>query len=282
MAMAVTEDGKQLRFRFKDKHGLFLPAAQPRARCGDFEIVRVRKLKPIRAFIARNHYSGGNAQVTRAFELRGAQGRLVGGATFGNVARTWVPPYGPASAWLCLNRFVLEDAVPMNGETLYLGECFAQLGKEGFLGVVSFSDPVPRSRRSGRVVFAGHYGAIYIAHNGVYTGRSKSETKLLLPNGNLYESRAANKIKAGDQGHDYATEILRRAGARAMRKGEDPATWLAQAKAAVCRPFLHPGNFRYIWGLNKRVKKHLPAQTEPYPKLVIPRASVGKPRSTPK
>ena len=39
-------------------------------------------------------------------------------------------------------------------------------------GVVSFSDPSARTTAAGALVFAGHLGTIYAAHNATYVGRA--------------------------------------------------------------------------------------------------------------
>jgi len=38
----------------------------------------------------------------------------------------------------------LLDSVPGNGETWFLARCFEQMRKSDLIGVVTFSDPVPR------------------------------------------------------------------------------------------------------------------------------------------
>jgi len=43
-----------------------------------------------------------------------------------------------------LGRSVLLDSVPGNGETWFLARCFEQMRKSDLIGVVTFSDPVPR------------------------------------------------------------------------------------------------------------------------------------------
>jgi hypothetical protein len=89
---------------------------------------------------------------------------------------------------------VLVDEVPANGETWFLGECFARLrnrvvedqewGDEYRLrGVVSFSDPVARVSADGLRIFPGHIGLIYQAFKGVYLGRSVRRTLRAEPPG---------------------------------------------------------------------------------------------------
>jgi len=147
-----------------------------------------------------------------------------------------------------------------------LARCFAVLRSEGFAGVVSYSDPVPRLDGQGRAAFRGHIGTIYQAHNAVFTGRSKPETKWLLPDGGVFESRAANKVTAGDTGRAYAERGLVHFGASPLEPGEDAAAWLAKWRQAICRPIKHAGNLRYLWSLNHRDRRYLPPGL-PYPRF---------------
>lgn len=210
----------------------------------------------MKAFVVAHHYAARAGSIVRGFEVHWG-GRLAG---------QFRPPMGSAAEWLTLGRFVLLDEVGGNAETIVLGVCFRALRLDGFLGVVSFSDPHRRVALDGRVILPGHVGTIYQAHNGVYTGRSKSETKQLLPDGTLFESRAAQKVRTGDQGHAYSRRILEANGAEPLRAGEDAGAWVARWRAALCRPFLHRGNHRYLWAVDKRARRHLPPSL-PYPKL---------------
>ena len=257
--------------RWRDRRGTYRPAGEVIV-TSHYEVVAALGWRAIRHFIQTEHYSGSVCQCSRGFELRGAGGVLVGAAMFGVVSRQYRPHFGEKPAWLNLGRFVLADNVPGNGETWFLGRCFEQLRAEGFAGVVSYSDPVARPDRSGRIVFAGHIGTIYQGHNGVFLGKSKPETKWLLPDGTVFESRAGNKVKAGDEGHGYAERLLRSHGAPAIEPGEDPAAWVAREKRELCRPFKHTGNLRYAWALGRRDRRHLPASL-PYPKFTMGEAA---------
>jgi hypothetical protein len=224
----------------------------------DFEVVPTRSYKPGRRFVEEQHYSGTWPQCSRAVELRGRGGRLMGVAAFSVVSRLFSAPFAEAGAWLTLARFVLLDEVAWNGETWMLGRCFELLRREGFAGIVSFSDPVPRTNARGTVVFGGHAGTIYRAHNGVFTGRSKPETRWVLPDGTLFETRTANKLKVGDEGASGAHRLLVRHGATPLQAGEDPRGWVELWRAKLCRPLKHTGNLRYLWALAKRDRRFLP------------------------
>jgi hypothetical protein len=95
--------------------------------------------------------------------------------------------------------------------------------------VVSHSDPQSRRRLDDALVKPGHIGTIYQASNAVYAGRTGARTYALLPDGTLLSGRTAQKIRAQERGPRYAEQQLVRLGARPMRAGENPASWLVRA-----------------------------------------------------
>src|SRR5262249_56211241 len=107
-----------------------------------------------------------------------------------------------------LGRFVLLNEVPGNGETWFLGRAFRFLRREGFAGVVSFSDPCRRTNQRGEQVFGGHVGWIYQAHNAVYLGRGTPRTLKLLPDGSVLSPRAMQKVRSGERGVGYVVRLL--------------------------------------------------------------------------
>jgi hypothetical protein len=115
-----------------------------------------------------------------------------------------------------LGRFVRLDNVPANGETWFLARCFEQLKREDLVGVVSFSDPVPRRTREGTIVHPGHIGTIYRAFNGCYLGLGVRRTLLLLPDGSVLNVRTVQKIRRMERGWKYAAALLERFGADAI------------------------------------------------------------------
>jgi len=162
-----------------------------------------------------------------------------------------------------LSRFVLLDAVPSNGETWFLGRCFDLLRREGFIGVLAFSDPVPRSDASGRTLFVGHIGTIYQAHNAVYLGRGTARSLHVLPDGTIFSDRAAQKVRKGERGWRYAIEQLVTHGAEPPR-GET-RDWLRHWLPKLTRTVRHGGNLKYAWVLDARNRRYLPGSL-PYPK----------------
>ncbi len=165
-----------------------------------------------------------------------------------------------------LGRFVLLDEVPGNGETWFLARCFELLRAQGYLGVVSFSDPIARTDAAGSRVFPGHLGTIYQAHNARYLGRGTARTLRLLPDGTVLSDRTIQKVRAGERGWLAAVELLERYGAPALAPDaskEDRGAWLGGTLKRFTRKLRHPGNHKYAWALNKRVDL---APSRPYPK----------------
>lgn len=205
-----------------------------------------------RAFIERHHYSGAYVAARRRFGLYRA-GELAGVAVFS------------VEEGLELGRFVLLDSVPGNGETWFLGRSFELLHREGFFGVVSFADSESRTRLDGSVVFPGHIGTIYQAHNALYRGRASPATLRLLPDGRVFSNVAQGKIRRRECGWRYAVEQLVAFGAPRPAESDDLRAWLTTWRELLTRPLRHPGNHKYVWALAKRDRRHLPAGL-PYPK----------------
>lgn len=220
-----------------------------------YEVAALADDSTAKRFVERHHYSGTYPAARFRFGLyRGLE--LAGVAVFSHPARdavlTNVFP-GRALDAVELGRFVLLDDVEGNGETWFLARCFEHLRAEDLRGVVSFSDPMPREDLTQRrVVFAGHIGTIYQAHNAVHLGRGTARTLHLLPNGTVFSARAMQKIRSGEKGWRYSAAILERLGADPCP--EDGRTeWLRTWTTRLTRCVRHPGNFRYAWRLQKRV-----------------------------
>lgn len=153
-----------------------------------------------------------------------------------------------------------EDRVPGNGETWFLGQCFRRLRTEGLRGVLAFSDPTPRRTECGRVVFPGHVGTIYRAHNGIRLGRSTPRTLRLLPDGRVFSDRAKSKIRAGDRGWRYAAAQL--GAGPAPEHPDERRTWLDTALETRTRPMRHPGNLRFAWAFSRGLRRDLTQRRE--------------------
>lgn len=165
-----------------------------------------------------------------------------------NLVLTNVFP-GSATDSTELGRLVLLDEVPGNGESWFVARCLRLLKAEGIRGVVSFSDPVPRTAVDGRVIMPGHVGTVYQALSAAIRGRSKPRTLRLLPDGTTFSERAISKIRNDDRGRQYAQAQLVAHGAEPPREGETGAAWLAKWLPRLTRPLAHPGNHRYAWAL---------------------------------
>lgn len=241
----------------------------------EHEVAEIPDDTTARAFVERHHYSGSYPAARARYGLyRGAA--LVGVAVFSHPANDRVVTNlgGGLGArdGMELGRFVLLDEVAGNGETWFLARCFELLRARGDVAaVVSFSDPCPRSCADGRVLFAGHVGTIYQAHNAAYLGRGTSRTLRLLPDGTVFSDRAAQKIRARERGWRYAAAKLVLHGARDPVDGEDLGAWLRAALALVTRTMRHPGNHRYAWPIGRRNRRLFDAPDPArYPKREVP------------
>jgi hypothetical protein len=252
--------------RWRDRRGTYRPAGEA-IDTARYDVASIASDVVAKAFVLAHHYSGSYPAARFRYGLyRG--GQLVGVAVFSvpaNNRALAVLPGEPLES-VELGRFVLLDDVPANGETWFLARAFELLRREGLVGVVSFSDPSLRHAADGQLVFGGHVGTIYQASNGIYRGRSKAETQLLLPDGRVLHRRALSKIRKLDRGWKYSAALLEVAGATPLAANDDPRQWLSTWLPRLTRARLHPGNHRYVWGLNRTAKRHLPTSL-PYPKF---------------
>jgi hypothetical protein len=236
-----------------------------------------------RTFIKRHHYSHKYVVARRRFALYHRTGELRGVAVFSEPMQPKVTsPYFPDAPALPdggkstaeLGRLVLLDKVRKNGETWFVGECFRRLKREGFSGVVSFSDPKIRPRLDGSSVTPGHCGIIYQGLGAHFAGRSTPRIVRLFPDGTEPNPRGMTKIRKLETGWPVQVEDLTRAAAALGRDLErfDPrwnrqrrSAWVQAALAAATRRFPHPGNWRYVWGFTEAYRKALPPNPREYP-----------------
>lgn len=265
-----TQPGNQ---RWRDRRDSYRPAGET-IRTAEYEVAPVGE-REAKAFIVAHHYSRSYpAARFRCGLYRG--GALAGVAVFSVPARaavlTNVFATGSAMDSVELGRFVLLDSVPGNGETWFLARCFELLRAEQLVGVLSFSDPMPR-RVDGVVVFPGHLGTIYQAHNACYLGRATARVLRLLPDGTVFSERAWSKVRSGERGWTYAVELLVRHGAQAPRclgagvpDLDELRPWLRAVVGGLTR-LRHPGNHRYGWALQRGARRFL-AGAGSYPKML--------------
>ena len=224
-----------------------------------------------RAFVTTHHYSASYPAARRRFGLFRDGDQLAGVAVY---SMPWARSLTRAGCpWsnrdtLELSRFVLLDEVEGNGETWFLARCHELLWREGFAAVLSYSDPQPRTAAGGQLVFPGHVGTIYQAHNARYLGRASSRTLHLFGDGAVFSERDMSKLRRGERGHEYVQRLLVGRGATPLQDGECPREWLTRWRAELCRTIRHPGNHTYLWALHKRLKKFLP-EGQAYPKATF-------------
>lgn len=228
-----------------------------------------------KAFVLRHHYSGSYpaARVRYGlFRLRQFWApELVGVCVLGVPAQQrTLPHYAPGAAdGVVLSRFVLLDDVEANGETWFLRRVFRdlRLNHKGLEAVISYSDPVKRTRADGFVVLPGHVGTIYQAFNGRYLGRSSAETLQLAPDGRVISRRALSKIRNDERGAAYAYRQLVEMGAPTRLPLEEGDAYVKRALSCF-RKIRHPGNHVYGWSLCGR--DDIAPTAGPYPKLIDP------------
>lgn len=265
--------------RWNCGHDSYRPAGEV-IRPSEYDVAEIPDDRTAKEFVELHHYSRTYPAARFRVGLH-RHGRLVGVAVFSvpcsDRVLTCVFPGDPLAA-VELGRFVLLDEVPGNGESWFLARCFDGLRcGRGLVGVVSFSDPVPRTRADGRVVFPGHVGTIFQAHNARYLGRGTARTLRLLPDGTVLSDRAVQKIRSGERGWRYAAAILARFGASPLAVESDEqvrVAWLKVWLERITRPLRHPGNHKYAWPLDRRAKRTLWAEPRlfslPYPKRPDP------------
>ncbi len=233
------------------------------------EVEPIADDKTAKRFVCEHHYSGSYPAARFRIGLY-QRAELVGVAVFSVPAQPKcldILPGAHAES-VELGRFVLLDHVGANAESWMLARCFELLRAEHITGVVSFSDPVPRTSADGHLVFPGHIGCIYQATNGIYVGRSKPRLARLLPDGTVLHERSLAKIRRRDRGWRYAAALLAEHGAEPLGEREDPRSWLGRWLPVISRPLRHGGNHKYVWSLSRRLRKHLPPG-RPYPKLSV-------------
>lgn len=233
-----------------------------------YDVAPIDEDTPAKDFVLAHHYAGTYPAARFRFGLFFAD-ELAGVAVFSQPSNNLSlrPLPGSHVEGVELGRFVLRDDVPGNGETWFLARAFELLRRESLVGVVSFSDPLPRTDAGGDVVFKGHVGTIYQAFNATYLGRARAGSVRLLPDGRVLHNRALAKVRNRERGMGYVIDALCRYGAERPRGDLD--VWLSTWVKKLTRTVAHPGNHKYVWTFNRRVRKHVLAVAPPkaYPKF---------------
>jgi hypothetical protein len=246
--------------RFIPKETLFTPR--------NFEIAEIEE-KTAKDYITTMHYSGVYPAARRRFGIFSRDGKLRGCAVFSHpMAEGVLKPFGgPSRESIELGRLVLDDGTDagFNCESFFIRYCFRQLKREGFRGVISFSDDFRRTDANGKITHSGHIGICYKAAGMTYTGRAAANTIYLLPDGRIMSRRAISKIRNNESGADYAAQKLIAFGADPLPSNpEDRPIWLKHWLEKLTRRARHPGNHRYLVSLQKSIK--LPRGL-PYPQI---------------
>lgn len=237
-----------------------------------FEVAPIDDDETPRAFIAAHHYAKSYVPALRRFGLYAPGGQLVGVAVFSVPTNdlALLPLPGSPRESCDLGRFVMLDSVGFNGETWFLRPCLEAMRREGWIGIISFSDPEPRTTASGSLVFKGHVGQIYQASSAIYLGRGTPRTQYLMPDGTAFNDRAAQKIRAGERGWVAAAEELVAYGAPPPPKRGDLTRWLHTALKKVGRRRRHHGNHKYVFPLCRAARREVRravGDTRPYPRF---------------
>lgn len=226
-----------------------------------YEVAEIADDTTPKAFVEEHHYSGTYPAARERFGLY-RSAKLVGVAVFSHPPNEAVLKKLPCErmAGIELGRFVLLSDVPGNGESWFLARCFEQLRAKGIEALVSHSDPLPRRNTDGVLVLPGHVGNIYQATNAIYGGRTKARCLWLLPDGTIFSERAMSKIRSRERGYRYAIEQLVHHGAeRPLDLGQDLGTWMREQLPRVARRVKHRGNHRYLWTLDRHLRKAVAA-----------------------
>ncbi len=236
----------------------------------EYEVAEIDDDTTAREFVVLHHYSHAYVAARRRFGLYW-HGKLAGVAVFSHPCNdrvlTNVFP-GQARDSFELGRLILVDAVPTNGESWFVARAFDCLRRDGYVGVVSFSDPVARVSVDGSIVHPGHIGVVYMALSARYLGRGTPRVLRLLPDGTVFSDRAAQKIRAEERGWRSCAAVLERFGAEPP--AGDLRDWLKRWLGRLTRPLRHPGNHRYAWPLHREARRFL------LPSLPYPRRSASE------
>jgi hypothetical protein len=230
--------------------------------------------KIAKAFVEEHHYSG-TYPAARERAMLYRRGELVGAAIFSHPSSEAVLEPLPCERLegVELGRLVLLDDVPGNGESWFFARALEVLRERGYRALLSHSDPVPRRTSEGKLVLPGHVGFIYQATNAVYAGRSDETLHVLKPDGTIFSPRSMTKIRRWERGAARCVDELVAIGAERPTAGDLASrdarrAWMWRAIFATCRRMKHAGNHRYLWAIDKRLRRDVAklASGDAYPK----------------
>ncbi len=254
--------------RWRDRSARYRPAGEvinPHA----YEVAPILTDNEVKPFVVQHHYSGSFPAARFRAGLFARSGELVGAMVLSvpssQATLTKALPYDGGKAEL--GRLVLLDSVPANGESWFVTQAL-RLAREikGIEFVVSDSDPMPRVDASGKRTFVGHIGTIYQAMNATYIGLTERRTRRMLPDGKVLNNVTIGKLRRRERGEAYAARLLMSYGA--SEPAGDWSTWVTEAVNQISKPVRHTGNYRYLFGTDKRARRVLPAGKS-YPKVTL-------------
>lgn len=245
-----------------------------------------------RSFIERHHYLSGWPSTLQRFglldreSLKGEFDNFAGAALVGvlvlgcpmneRVLTSAFPHLAPYYESAEISRLALTEDVPSNGESFFTTASLRLAAEQGIRGVVSFSDPVPRFRRTPNgdtIASNGHLGIVYQSCNFRFTGRGTARTLTVLPDGTVLTARSRAKLTGGEPGAAGVEHRLTVLGAPARAAGQSRGQWLPHALEHLgARRVRHPGNFRYVLPVGRtraeRSRTLIALGAYPYPKGV--------------
>lgn len=232
-----------------------------------------------RAFTSEHHYSRSIGFALQSVGLFNGRD-LVGVAVFSTPCnQNAIARYTglAANEGLELGRFVLLNEVPYNAESFFIAGAFRVLRETmpTVRAVLAYSDPLPRTSQSGRVVLCGHVGIAYQACSGHYLGRASSSSLWLNADGVAVSTRGLSKIRLQERGASSAEKRFVALGASPRRFGQEPSAWIDEAlRGPAFRKVRHPGNHVYCWPLGSAKQKRAIARifqpSRAYPKQKDP------------
>ena len=270
--------------RWRDRQTMFRPGAEA-IRTADYEVSAIDgdgSDKIAKAFVQQHHYSGSYPAARERVGLYHRSGELVGVAVFSHPSSEAVLERLPCDRLegVELGRFVLLDSVAGNGESWFHARALDILRGRGYRVLLSHSDPMPRRTLDGGIVLPGHVGLIYQATNAIYAGRSGRELHVLKPDGTIFSPRSMTKIRRWERGAERAIAELVSIGAIApssadLADRDSRRAWMWREIFRTCRRLEHNGNHRYLWALDKRLRRDVAklASGDSYPKSIDPEAN---------
>ena len=284
--------------RWRDHRGTFI-VPDDRFNPRDYEVAYIPDDKTAKAFVLQHHYEDGYPASRFRYGLFDRSGELCGVAIYATIAGNqatcmpfpWVSVeqvekrdddgnvllkkngdarmrnlYPGAQSCVNLARFVLLDHVEANAESWFIARCHELLRQTDVRGIISFSDPFPRTNQAGERTFVGHVGTIYQATNAVYVGRSRADSKLLFSDGTMVAGRSMSKVAGNEQGAEGFIRLLEQHGAPPLQPSQSMTAYVQTWLPLLTRSVSHPGNHKYVWALDRRDRRHLP-DSQAYPKL---------------